>query len=212
MVTSFLTPFLGSGTPAPDCVVAQGGRNRLLRLVPKVSAALWERSSRRDSFSIPVHDDLDRDPHAHPPATETEFRRTDTFPKRFANFGNESQPNESQTRVKNRFPEDSQPPRGRHRRSGVSFLPRNEIWRSSRRRNARLNRFCSRGLDHPPGACSRYFISSGERGPVPKDRRATVPPWKARERPRSRLREHPRRGCRRPRGCHCPHCRYAGRR
>jgi hypothetical protein len=45
-------------------VVAQGGRNRLIRLVPKVSEPLWERSSRRDSFSIPVHDDLDRDPHA----------------------------------------------------------------------------------------------------------------------------------------------------
>ena len=59
------------------------------------------------------------------------------------------------TAGENRFPEDSQPPRGRQRRSRVSFLPRNEIWRSSRRRNARLIRFCSRGLDHPPGACSK---------------------------------------------------------
>ena len=116
------------------------------------------------------------------------------------------------TRVKIRFPEDSQPPRGRQRRSGVSFLPRNEIWRSSRGRNARLNRFRSRGLDHPPGACSRYSISSGERGPVQKDRRATVPPWKARERPRSKCRERPRTRCRSSRGCQCPHCRDAGQR
>jgi hypothetical protein len=36
-------------------------------------------------------DDLDRGPHAHPPATETEFRLTGPFPKRFANFGNESE-------------------------------------------------------------------------------------------------------------------------
>ena len=60
-------------------------------LVPKVSAALWERSSRRDSVSILASDDLDLDPHPHPPAAETEFRLTDPFPKRSANFGNESE-------------------------------------------------------------------------------------------------------------------------
>jgi len=59
-------------------------------LVPKVSAALWERLSRRDSVSVASHDDFKRHPHAHPPPTETEFRLTDPFPKRFANFGNES--------------------------------------------------------------------------------------------------------------------------
>jgi hypothetical protein len=73
-----------------------GGRRRWrvfwrLLLVPKVSAALWERSPRRDSVSLPSHDDFDRRPHALPPATETEFRLARPFPKRCANFGNEGQ-------------------------------------------------------------------------------------------------------------------------
>ena len=51
---------------------------------------VWERSSRRDSVSVASHDDFKRHPHAHPPPTETEFRLTDPFPKRCANFGNES--------------------------------------------------------------------------------------------------------------------------
>jgi hypothetical protein len=63
----------------------------LVILVPKVSEALWERASRRDSVSVAFHDDFKRRPHAHPPPTETEFRLTDPFPKRFANFGNESE-------------------------------------------------------------------------------------------------------------------------
>jgi hypothetical protein len=63
----------------------------LVILVPKVSEALWERSSRRDSVSVASHDDFKRRPNAHPPPTETEFRLTDPFPKRFANFGNESE-------------------------------------------------------------------------------------------------------------------------
>jgi hypothetical protein len=60
-------------------------------LVPKVSAALWERLWRRDSVSLPASDEPNRAPYAHPPATETEFRLTGPFPKRFANFGNESE-------------------------------------------------------------------------------------------------------------------------
>jgi hypothetical protein len=58
-------------------------------LVPKVSAALWERSPRRDSVSPPAHDDFKRVPAADPHAIETEFRLTYPFPKRSANFGNE---------------------------------------------------------------------------------------------------------------------------
>ena len=49
--------------------------SKFRHLVPKVSAALWERSSRRDSVSLPAHDDIERDPPAHPHAAETEFRR-----------------------------------------------------------------------------------------------------------------------------------------
>ena len=58
-------------------------------LVPKVSAALWARSSRRDSVSPPAHHHLERAPHCHPPTTETEFRLTHPLPKRSANFGKE---------------------------------------------------------------------------------------------------------------------------
>ena len=43
------------------------------------------------AVSLPAHDDLERGPHAHRPASETEFRRTYPFPKRCANFGNESE-------------------------------------------------------------------------------------------------------------------------
>jgi hypothetical protein len=43
----------------------------LVPLVPKVSAALWERWSPRDSVSHWTHDDLDLGLHTHPPAEET---------------------------------------------------------------------------------------------------------------------------------------------
>ena len=43
--------------------------SRLFPLVPKVSAALWERWSPRDSVSHWTHDDLELGPHTHPPVT-----------------------------------------------------------------------------------------------------------------------------------------------
>ena len=58
----------------------------LFRLVPKVSAALWERSPRQRTVSPPANDDLDRGARALPPTTETEFRPSRPFPKRCAKF------------------------------------------------------------------------------------------------------------------------------
>ena len=61
----------------------------MFHLIPKVSAALWERWFLRDTVCHWTHDDLEIRPHPHPPATETEFRLVHPFPKRCANFGNE---------------------------------------------------------------------------------------------------------------------------
>ena len=89
-----------------------------LHLVPKVSAALWARLSWRDSVSPPAHHDLDRGPHCHPPATETEFRLPRPFPKRCANFGNERESRASGTGA---FPSWSLVTRGKSRRAKQSF-------------------------------------------------------------------------------------------
>ena len=42
-------------------------------LVPKVGAALWERSSERDSVSPPAHDDLKRSPILTRPPPKRSF-------------------------------------------------------------------------------------------------------------------------------------------
>jgi hypothetical protein len=87
---SYASPRLHrAGTPRPVPARRQPAAPPLSPLVPKVSAALWERSSRRDSVSHSANEYRTRAPEALPPATETEFRRTDPFPKRCANFGNE---------------------------------------------------------------------------------------------------------------------------
>ena len=50
-----------------------------LPLVPKVSAALWERSLRQDSVSLRRTTTMDRDPYRHAP--EIEFRHPRPTPK-----------------------------------------------------------------------------------------------------------------------------------
>jgi hypothetical protein len=119
--------------------LAAGQREKLIvrefRLVPKVSAALWECSPRRDSVSLGRRRPRTRF-HALPPATETEFRRTRPFPKRSANFGNEG---DSASRLGEKWPAGM--PVG-HSQAGslrpYGAVPRFRARRAARKRWRRL--------------------------------------------------------------------------